>query len=207
MAVMPSAIATFAANVATWILAGATKGAIHTAITWLVEAVIYAGISAGLEAIGGRDSRSPAKPKRDATTRGSTEAERIIYGEPEVGGVIVYQNVYNPSGSPSSELWTVQTVAGHAVNSIHSLRFDDDDVTLTFAGDGGGTGLATGGKYYIDSTAYVQAFSKYGSATQTHLTQLTTNFPEWDNTHDGKGVSYIATRLILDGPSQEYIIL
>jgi hypothetical protein len=105
---------------------------------------------------------------------------KIVYGRTRVGGTIVYMQ-----GTDSNKyLHIIVTIAGHEIDAVEELYFDDELVTLS-----GGVGY--------DSKARVQY--KLGTDDQTAFTDLVSESGgKWTNDHRLQGVACAYIRLEFD---------
>ena len=133
-------------------------------------------------------SRAP----RDITVRSAVEPARIIYGTARTSGPVVYTNTApTPGTQDNSTLWTVISLCQHEIEDITEIWLDGDQI-LSSAIDWAGTGGVTSGKYGpIGSNEVTNFYRRFGTDTQTHVTQLATAFTDWTSDYDGKGVAYI----------------
>jgi hypothetical protein len=119
---------------------------------------------------------------RGVMTRNPVAPRQIVYGQTKCSGPIVYLAT---SGSKNQFLHIVVAVAGHQVEEIGDVYFNED-LVLTGAGDGYGTG--------IFSNCLIH--KKLGTTTQTVDTVLEADFPtEWDSTHRLRGIAYVYCKL------------
>ena len=119
---------------------------------------------------------------RGVMTRNPVAARQIVYGQTKCSGPIVYLAT---SGDKNQFLHIVVALAGHQVEEIGDVYFNED-LVLTGAGDGYGTG--------IFSNCLIH--KKLGTASQTVDTTLEADFPtDWDSTHRLRGIAYIYAKL------------
>lgn len=119
---------------------------------------------------------------RGVMTRNPVAARQIVYGQTKCSGPIVYLAT---SGAKNQFLHIVVALAGHQVEEIGDVYFNED-LVLTGAGDGYGTG--------IFSNCLIH--KKLGTTTQTVDTTLEADFPtDWDSTHRLRGIAYIYVKL------------
>jgi hypothetical protein len=119
---------------------------------------------------------------RGVMTRNPVAPRQIVYGQTKCSGPIVYLAT---SGSKNQFLHIVVALAGHQVEEIGDVYFNED-LVLTGSGDGYGTG--------IFSNCLIH--KKLGTTTQTVDTVLEADFPtEWDSTHRLRGIAYVYCKL------------
>jgi hypothetical protein len=121
------------------------------------------------------------------TTRGTLEHQRIIYGEILVSGPLWYMNA---AGTNNQALYHAVVVAGHEIEDITDVWFDDNvilDSSIDWSGDGSvDTGWPGGG------TTYLQKF--LGTDVQSASGELIAGFTEINSQHQGRGIAYLLTR-------------
>jgi len=119
---------------------------------------------------------------------GSVEPRRIIYGKLRVSGMNVIPPFVSAENfrKPTQKNWwlhQVLAIAGHEVNSITTVWFNQDQVG-TIASDG----EITSGTY--NNRAWVRRYT--GTDTQTVDDILERHLTEWTTDHRGRGVAYLA---------------
>jgi hypothetical protein len=163
-------------------------GATGTAATvgaFAVNAVVAISISAVAGSI-----FKPKLPKlsdpfagaqRTQTVREPITPWRVIYGQVRTGGAITF--LHTTDGN--SKLHLIITLAGHEVEEIGDIYFDDEIVPLDGAGE------ATG-KY----AGYVRVQKKLGTDTQTAFADLITEASDkWTADHRQRGRACVYVRL------------
>ena len=185
-------------------------------VVWLVEAMVAmagpTGVSAGtyfaIEVVanviaysaiigaGMAASRllAPKMPSmsdlndRGIMTRSPTSPRQIIYGQAKVSGTVVFLAT---SGAKNEYLHLVVTLAGHEVQEIGEVYFNED-LVLTGSGDGYATGKYAATGSYTGSLIH----KHLGSTTQTVDSTLQFDFPvDWDSNHRLQGIAYIYCKL------------
>ena len=126
---------------------------------------------------------------RTQMVRSPISARQIIYGETRVSGTLVY---ISTTGAKNEYLHLVVALAGHEVEEIGSVYFNDE-LALTGAGSG------ASGRF----TGYAEIYKKLGSDTQTVETNLqsaTSGLANgaWTSNHRLRGIAYLYVRLIWD---------
>lgn len=168
-------------------------GATYVVANVIATAVAYAAVIAVNMAV----SRllAPKMPamgdlnNRGIMTRSPISARQIIYGQAKVSGTVVFLAT---SGAKNEYLHIVVTLAGHEVEEIGSVYFNEDEV-LTGSGDGYATG-----KYAPVVNGYTGSLihKHLGSTTQTVDETLEDDFPvDWDSNHRLRGIAYIYCKL------------
>ena len=174
-------------------------GATYAVANAIATAVVYASIIAANMAV----SRllAPKMPSmgdlndRGIMTRSPTSARQIIYGQAKVSGTVVFLAT---SGVKNEYLHIVVTLAGHEVEEIGDVYFNED---LVMSG-GALTGYATG-KYAASGSYTGSMIHKYlGTTTQTVDTVLSDDMGgvsgvggSWDSDHRLQGIAYIYCKL------------
>ena len=164
--------------------------ALGTALIFAIPIVITVGASMAASRL-----LAPKMPSmgdlndRGIMTRSPTSARQIIYGQAKVSGTVVFLAT---SGAKNEYLHIVVTLAGHEVQEIGSVYFNEDEV-LTGSGDGYATG-----KYAPVVNGYTGSLihKHLGSTTQTVDETLEDDFPvDWDSNHRLRGIAYIYCKL------------
>ena len=187
---MVEAFILFAKFVGTLLL----EAGVSTAIVNVVVAVVPYIVTIGLSMAASR-LLAPKMPSmsdlndRGIMTRSPTSARQIIYGQAKVSGTVVFLAT---SGVKNEYLHLVVTLAGHEVQEIGEVYFNEDSV-LTGSGDGYATG-----KYAPVVNGYTGSLihKHLGSTTQTVDSTLQSDFPvDWDSNHRLRGIAYIYCKL------------
>jgi len=183
---MPQAVAAFFVNVALAAGASATVVKIASFVGYTLGAI---GTSIGLQKVSELLLGKPKIPRRsqDQEYYGTVEGRRIIYGQMRVSGL----NVIPPltSGEKNKFLHQVLAIAGHEVNDITTVYFNQDAVgTISSITGSENDGKITTGTYA--NKAWVRRYK--GQDSQTSDYKLTTAFSQWTVNHRGRGVAYLA---------------
>lgn len=155
-------------------------------MTWAVG-LGYFALGAGLSMV----SRALApKPNVGAQMKGITQTTRepagtrkIVYGQMRVGGQVVF---ISHSGDDNKYLHMAIAFASHEIESYEEIWFNDKKIWT-----------ASGG-FQSDWGTYVTIDRKYGTATQTASSDLTSANVLWTSDHKLSGIAYIAFRLEWD---------
>ncbi len=134
-------------------------------------------------------------PKADVEYTDSVAPRRVIFGTVRASGM----NVIPPltSGPKNEWLHQVLAVAGHEVNDISDVYFNQEiiaDANISAITSSLSDGTVTSGKY--QNKAYIRRY--LGTSTQNVDFILDNTFAEWDTTHRGRGVAYVALRFQFD---------
>lgn len=166
--------------------AGVVAGEIAAAaiFTTLAQRFVFFAI---LGAISKSLQKTPAITSQGTTVTGTNTVapRRIVYGKTRVGGTIVYME-----GTDSNEyLHMVITLAGHEIESVESVYFNDEEVT--FDGSGNVNSGTYSGKARIEY--------KLGTTGQTAFSNLVSESDSlWTSSHRLKGVACLYVRLQYD---------
>ena len=170
--------------------------ALGTALIFAIPIVITVGASMAASRL-----LAPKMPSmgdlndRGIMTRSPTSARQIIYGQAKVSGTVVFLAT---SGAKNEYLHIVVTLAGHEVQEIGDVYFNEDRVM-----EGGAlTGYATG-KYAASGSYTGSLIHKYlGTTAQTYDTVLSDDMGgvsgvggSWDSDHRLQGIAYIYCKL------------
>lgn len=161
---------------------------------------IAVGVSYALGAVSqalmGRPKTGGNAGLRFTVGKSLTAARPIIYGEVTCGGVLVYQHT---TGDRNQYLDFVIVVAGHQVESITDVWFDDVQVTNAQIGAGGD--VTTGELGPKNGQPIVYVWKYLGTAGQTASPQLSTADGSgygpntWSTAHRLRGCAYVHIRL------------
>lgn len=197
---MPQAILAVAPYVAGAL--GASKAVV--AAVAIVAAVASVALTAQeqKQAQGAAKRRERSYP-RNATIRSGVVPQNIVYGRAQVGGPLVYANTVHSAGSTNNtDLWIVQALAGHEVDDIEDVWVDDKHTTDAQITSGAGGAVLSGSPFY-NGGALAYFYRKFGTASQTALSELVTAFPsDITSTFRGRGIAYIVCRFILANNSR-----
>lgn len=168
-----------------------------------IKAVVYAAyayaMAAASRALMGRPKLGGAG-QRDVIIRSPIAPRSIIYGDCTVGGVVVFMGT---TGSQNEYLDYVVAVAGHEVEEISDVWFDDTLIPAADIGGGAASGGAVGGTGEFkprDGVTLAYVFKYLGTSSQAASSTLTgydpiIGYSEWTSAHRGRGVAYVHIRL------------
>ena len=140
---------------------------------------------------------------RQATVKSTTEPYKIIYGQTLVSGPIAFVGTAN---TDNKDLYYAIALAGHEVNAITDMHFDDVVIQQTDIGTSPDySGNVTGsGIFGPKNSKTIVKINKYlGTSTQAADSDLVAAFTGWTSAHQGKGIAYVVTKWTLDEDSQE----
>jgi len=129
------------------------------------------------------------------TAKSGVSPQRIIYGKTRVGGVMVYAE---STGTTNEFLHIIITVAGHEINNITKVFFNEDEVPLTQDGsDSNGIGrfFPSSGNQY-EGKARIK--KHLGADAQSADADLVSDISQWTTNHRLRGISYVYVRLNFD---------
>jgi hypothetical protein len=129
-----------------------------------------------------------------ATAKSGIAPHRIIYGKTRVGGTMVYAETTNDNDF----LHMIITVAGHEINSITKIFFNEDEVPLTQDGsDSNGVARlfpSSGNEY--EGKARIK--KHLGTDSQAADADLVSEITQWTTDHRLRGIAYVYVRLDFD---------
>jgi len=129
------------------------------------------------------------------TAKSGVSPQRIIYGKTRVGGVMVYAEA---TGTTNEFLHIIITVAGHEINNITKVFFNEDEVPLTQDGSDS-NGIArffpSSGNQYEGKARIKKHF---GADAQAADADLVSDISQWTTNHRLRGISYVYVRLNFD---------
>lgn len=164
----------------------------------LAKAGYYLGMSGLIEEAAKLFLPKPPKTRirQDVEYAGTVEPRRIIYGELRVGGMNTIRPIV--AGASGQFLYQVLTVAGHEVDDITDVWFNQDliaDANIAAVTGAAGDGAVTSGKY--QNQASIRRY--LGTSTQAADWKLVNEGPSgfWTTAHQGRGVAYLALTFTL----------
>ncbi len=135
---------------------------------------------------------------RQSTVKSTVEPQKIIYGETLVSGPISFVGV---SGPKNRDLYHAVVLAGHEVNAITDIHFDNE---VIFNSQIDGSGNVTSGRFEpIGGDTICKINKKLGGAGQAADADLVATFNAYTSNHKGTGLAYIVTKWTLTDKSQE----
>lgn len=156
----------------------------------LAAMVLAYGLGQLVTALNGNPSRNNAPAPWQFMANGSTYPRSVCYGASRSSGNVVFQQT---SGTKNQYLWYVIAVAGHQLDSMTDVWFDN--VNIPAANINASTGAITGNKY----AGFANIWKYTGTDGQTVDPNLNAAFPGvWDSNHRGRSVAYIVIRLQQD---------
>jgi hypothetical protein len=129
------------------------------------------------------------------TAKSGVAPQRVIYGKTRVGGTMVYAEA---TGTTNEFLHIIITVAGHEINNITKVFFNEDEVPLTQDGSDS-NGIArffpSSGNQYEGKARIKKHF---GADAQSADADLVSDISQWTTNHRLRGISYLYVRLNFD---------
>ena len=190
-----------------WAIAGLGVGG-YTAVA-IGAAVVVGGSIAAAKAMGLFEIEMPqmdSDASRQTTVKTTVAAQKIIYGEALVSGPISYIAL---AGSSNADLYQTIVLAGHKVNAITDVHFDDEIIQSSWIAAGLNNGSNTAGNVTagtfgpIDSNTICVINKHLGAASQAADPMLEDKFDLYTSAHRGEGIAYLAMKWTLDEDSAE----
>jgi len=178
---VPAAIPAIAAYIAANVTVAAVVG-------FVAKVAVFALISRALQPKPKRPSAgAEAVRDRSVVVRSTTEPHRIIYGRAIVSGMLAY---FETTGASKEYAHMVVVLAGHEVDSIGRVWFDDTDV-----GALDGSGNVTSGRY--SGLARIEKYLGADSQTAS-ATLVAESGGAWTTNDRLRGRAYLYVRLKRD---------
>ncbi len=119
--------------------------------------------------------------------RSSVASHKIVYGTAKVSGPLVFAE---STGTDKRDLHLVIPLAGHEVEAIDSLFFNEKEITVAQID---GNDLITGHEFYNDGSIRIK--KQLGAADQAADPDLLADIGVWTGDHRLRGVAYVYLRL------------
>ena len=208
---MPQAIVAAFAAVGKFVALNVLGVGVYSAATlaYIGAAVVVGGTIVAKQAMSLFEVEMPqvdSDASRQTTVKTTIAPQKIIYGEALVSGPISYIAL---SGASNADLYQTIVLAGHEVNAITDIHFDDEVITNAQIAAGLNTGSNTAGNVTggtfgpIDSNTICIINKHLGAASQASDPMLTNKFALYTSAHRGDGVAYLAMKWTLDEDSAE----
>lgn len=166
------------APVVYWVAYAATQTVIGA---FLVKVAIAYVISRAATKIFAPETPKGVTQNRTQTIREPTAARRILYGQAQIGGAIVYMEVTDNN----KYLHMVIAFASHEVESFDTFYFDEVELTLT--------GNEVTGPSRFNGKAEI--YPMLGTDSQAAQPELTSRVVNWTANHRLRGIAYAYVRL------------
>ncbi len=126
-------------------------------------------------------------------TRTADEPHKIIYGTARVGGNLSFMQTessgFRSDGSAKSGdnpfLHLMVSIAGHELEEITAVYFDDQALTLD------GSGFVTSAPFFRDGFSYARIIKHLGTTTQAADSVALARVSGWDSNFQGRGIAYL----------------
>ena len=129
------------------------------------------------------------------TAKSGIAPHRVIYGKTRVGGVMVYAET---TGSTNDFLHIVIAIAGHEINNITKIFFNENEVPTTQDGtDSNGVARlfpSSGNQYEGKARFKVHT----GTDSQAADADLVSEITQWTTSHRLRGIAYLYARINFD---------
>ena len=137
---------------------------------------------------------------RQSTVRSTLEPQKLIYGEALVSGPITFVGT---AGTKNRDLYHQIALAGHEVESITDIYFDDQVIANSAinSGNAAGGNVTSGDFGPLNSTTICKINKHLGTSTQAADADLVAAFTEYTTAHQGKGIANIVTKWTLTDES------
>ena len=137
---------------------------------------------------------------RQSTVKSASEPQKIIYGKALVSGPISFIGL---GGTDNSDLYQAIVLAGHQVDAIQDIYFDDVIITNSQINSGNTAGGAVNaGAFSPQNGVDIVTINKYlGASSQTADQMFVSQFGNYTNAHRGDGIAYIAMKWVLNADS------
>lgn len=133
-----------------------------------------------------RDEYNSKLVDRMASVSSAVSARELVLGRVRKSGTIFYKA---STGTFSRDFYMAIALAGHEIDAVETIYFNDVAVTLN------GSGLVTSGQY----AGYAEVWTYLGAPGQTVDTHLSAAFlSDWPSTHTVAGVAYMVVHLFYD---------
>lgn len=117
-----------------------------------------------------------AAQTRKHNVRASAEPQRMVFGEINTGGVLIFAD---SSGHNKKYLHLVIALAGHACHSVSNIKFDDYSAT-------------------DDAIRHKVRTEFFSGDNNQPATNLIAACPDWSTSHRGHGICYVYARVEWD---------
>lgn len=135
---------------------------------------------------------------RTVTIRQPIAPRRVIYGQVRTGGVYVFIGTSPQGDRKHGFLHLVIALAGHEVEEIGDIYFDDKRLSLEATSDGGNGFRATSSPYSNSRGSFVYLEKHLGSPDQVASAQLVGRGIGWTDLHRLRGIAYLYVQLQYD---------
>ena len=135
---------------------------------------------------------------KQRTVRGTVEPQKIVYGTALVSGPVSFLGA---TGIKNRDLYHSVVLAGHEVNGISDIHFDNEVITNVQMD---GSGNVTVGRFGpVNGNTVVKVNKHLGQSGQAADADLVAAFTSYTSSHKGTGLAYIVTKWTLWDNTQE----
>jgi len=129
------------------------------------------------------------------TAKSGIAPHRVIYGKTRVGGVMVYAE---STGSTNEFLHIVIAIAGHEINNITKIFFNENEVPTTSSGNdsNGIARLVPSSGNQFEGKARFKVHT--GADSQVADADLVSEITQWTTNHRLRGIAYLYARINFD---------
>jgi len=159
---------------------------------FVVKVLINIAISAIINKLTQPKDRKDSNRSFTVIVRGTTEHQRIIYGETLAGGLLWYVNT---AGESNQRLYQAIVVAGHEIDDVTDMWIDDNvipDAAIDWAVNGQVNSGDYRGKGGEDPVVFF--YKHLGDAGQVAVPELVAAFGEINSSHIGAGQAGFVSR-------------
>ncbi len=168
-----------------------------TSLAIIGAATVAAGVVATKNLFAIELPKVDTDSSRQQTVRSTIESQKIIYGEALVSGPISYIGL---KGTDNEDLYQVITLAGHEVEAITDIHFDNQIISNSAINSGNANGGAVGSGIF---SGYATINKHLGLATETADPLLVAAFTDYTSAHRGDGLAYLAMKWVFNEDSAE----
>ncbi len=139
---------------------------------------------------------------RQTTVRSTVEPMKLVYGQALVSGPISFVGT---AGTDNTDLYHQIALAGHEVEDITDIYFDDSVISDSEINSGSSAGgNVTAGTFApLNSTTILKINKHLGTSTQTADTDLVSAFTQYTSAHTGKGIANIVVKMTMTDEAQK----
>jgi hypothetical protein len=157
--------------------------------------LIRAAIGLALNALAPKPPRLQSQQQGyQVTAFGSALDHQVIYGETRIAGARVFDGA---TGSDNKFLHRVIAFAGHEVEGFSEVYLNDYKLTVNLT-----TGAVTSAQNSEETTNRynnrVRIISRNGTDSQTAISEMVSEIPEWTSAHRLRGIAYLYIRFEFD---------
>lgn len=158
----------------------------------IAATAIRIGVAVGISQLLAKKPAKPGIQGRTLTSRGTLDAQQLIYGKVLTAASLAYRNTH---GNKNTKLWAVHCLAGHEVNDIQDVWLDNRVITDAQINGGSSSGgaVTTGDFGPTRGQSIVEVWKKLGTDAQTVESNLDADSTQWTSAHRLRGIAYAST--------------